>query len=290
MSTLSKLAPVLVLVASPAFAGWSMTQVTTTSGTGDGASSAPTTQRVWMEGAAAKIEMMGDHPMMPSGSYLLVQEGGSKMFMVNPASRTYARFDPTAMGAGMEAMQGSGVELTIEEPKMVKLVEEPGPEMLGRPTTHYRYRTTYTAVMSMPMGMKTSTATDMVEDLWTTPAIAAGGAGQAFAAVTGGGEVHQQLRELAREVKATLVGLPLKQVTVTKTTTTSQGSGAMGMLMRRAGAGGGGEGSSTTTMVVQDLVEAPLPAATFQLPAGYSEAEMMQRGPAMPDLGEGGGR
>ena len=38
---------------------------------------------------------------------------------------------------------------------------------------------------------------------------------------------------------------------------------------------------------VTELAEATLPASTFQVPAGYSETEMMQRGPAMPDLGDG---
>src|SRR5687768_9946008 len=118
MSKLSKLAPtVLLLLASPAFAGWSMTQVTTTSGTEAGASSA-ITQQVSVQGSDAKLESVGSaNPMMESGSYLLVQDGGSKMFMVNPARRTYSRFDPAAMAAGMEAMAGSGVEVTIEDPR-----------------------------------------------------------------------------------------------------------------------------------------------------------------------------
>ena len=40
--------------------------------------------------------------------------------------------------------------------------------------------------------------------------------------------------------------------------------------------------------MIKDVVEATLPASTFQIPAGFAETEIMQRGPAMPDLGEEG--
>jgi len=79
-------------------------------------------------------------------------------------------------------------------------------------------------------------------------------------------------------------------VTATVSKSAAKGGGAMGMAMRmgrRGGGGGGGEDSKVTkTMLVQDLVQATLPAATFQIPAGYAEVEIMQRGPAMPDLNE----
>jgi len=278
MARLRTLAPVVFFLAAPAFAGWSMTQVVTNSGA-RGAEAGDMTQRVWMEGTSAKIEFAEtDNPMMEQGTYLLIQDGGKKVFMVNPKKKTYARFDIMAMGMGMEAMAGSGMEMKIESPRMEKLLEEPGGEVLGYPTTHYRYHTTYTTVIAMPMGMKTSTATDIVEDLWTTPAIDAGGAGEAMAGMGGGG-MTKELAELARREKATVVGLPLKQVTVTRSKSTSKGM--MGRMMS------GGDGTTTITMEVRDLAPAALPASTFQIPAGYAETEILQRGPAMPDLGEG---
>lgn len=272
------LVPALLFLASPAFAGWSMTQVVTNDG--PGGEGGATTQKVWMEGGSAKIEFVEtDNPMLQGGSYLLMQDGGSKIFLVNPEAKTYSRFDIRAMTSGMDAMGGSGMEMKIENPKVEKLLEEPGEEMFGHPTTHYRYRTTYTTVMSMPMGMKSSKATDTVEDTWTTSAIEVGGA--AMAGMIGGGMMNE-VASLEREKKATLKGLPLKQVTVTTRKSTSKGM--MGRLM---GGAAGGDGTTTITMAVQDLAEAALPAATFQIPAGYSETEILQRGPAMPDLGEG---
>jgi hypothetical protein len=278
---------VLFLPASPVFAGWSMTQVTTHGGGREGQAAA-STQRVWMDGSSAKVEIAGgDNPMMEPGSYLLVQDGGAKVFMVNPGRKTYAPLDVGAMSRDMESMGGSGMETRIEDAQMVKLVEEPGPEMLGHPTTHYRYRSTYTTVTSMPMGMTMRMATEIVEDVWASPSIAAGDTSRAVAGVAGSGGMQRELQELAAKVKATLVGLPLKQVTVTKTETSSTGSGMMGLLARRAGRAGGGPTSETTTVVVQDLVETTLPPSTFQIPAGYAESELLQRGPAMPDLGDG---
>jgi len=282
-------ASALCLLASPAFGGWSMTQVQTSQATeGDG--DLATSQKVWLEGSSAKIEFLAtDNPVMESGSYLLLQDGGKKIFLVNPKRKSYARFDPRALGTGMAAMAGSGFEMTIEDPKMVKVVEEPGMDLLGHPTTHYRFHTTYTSVLSMPMGMKTTQANDVVEDLWTAPSIEVGETGPTLLGPGGGAGMPQELLQLERKVKAAIVGLPLKQVTVTETKIRSAGSGVMGMLARRVpgGGGGGGDSRTTTTVVIKDLVEAILPASTFQIPAGFAETEIMQRGPAMPDLGEG---
>jgi hypothetical protein len=285
MPSLRPLVPALFLLASPAFAGWSMTQVTRS--TGDDPGMGDSTQRVWLEGASAKVEMVETaNPMMAPGSYLLVQDGGKKMFMIDPGAKTYARFDPMALASGSEAMAGSGFEAKIEDPQIVKLLEEPGGEILGHQTTHYRYHTTYTTVTSMPMGMTMSTAVDVVEDIWTAPAIDAGAA-RAVADAGGDGGMRQELQQLESTVKATLVGLPLRQVTVTTSKTATKGKGMVARMMMR-GAPNGEEGTTTTTVEVRDLVEAALPASTFQIPAGYAETEIMQRGPAMPDLGGGG--
>lgn len=286
MPSLRPLVPALFLLASPAFAGWSMTQVTRS--TGDDAGMGDSTQRVWLEGTSAKVEMVETaNPMMEPGSYLLVQDGGEKMFMVNPDAKTYARFDPMAIASGSEAMAGSGFEVTIEDPQVVKVLEEPGGEILGHQTTHYRYHTTYTTVTSMPMGMTMSTAMDVVEDIWTAPAIDAGAAAVAVADAGSGGGMRQELQQLESTAKATLVGLPLRQVTVTTSKTETKGKGMVARMMMR-GAPSGEEGTTTTTVEVRDLAEAALPAATFQIPAGYAETEIMQRGPAMPDLGGSG--
>jgi hypothetical protein len=275
-------AAALCLLSSPLFAGWSLTQVATQSGEG-GSGEAKVTQRIWLDGNAAKIELQGiDNPMMEPGSYILALNGGSKVFLVNPARKTYARFDLAAMAESAQAITGSGGGMRIEDPKVVKLLEEPGPEMLGYATTHYRFRTTYTLVSDMT-GMKMKTMSDALEDVWTAPAIVVG-IGNTLGSLGGGSGTHHELLELERQAKSSMAGIPLKQVTVTKNKVDTSEGGMLGRMM--AGRMGGPQ-SSQATVVVQEIRQTDVPASTFQIPAGFSETEMMQRGPAMPDLGNG---
>ncbi|MEO8504564.1 MAG: hypothetical protein ABI609_11750 [Acidobacteriota bacterium] len=271
--------PALVLLASPALAGWTMTQVISSSG-GHGAGAGDMTQKLWADGSSAKIEFEAtDNPILKKGTYLLMQDGGAKVFLVNPAEKTYSRFDLDAMGAGLDAMAGSGFEMKIENPKMEKLSEEKGETMLGYPTTHYRYHTTYTVSISMPMGMKTSMATDSTEDVWTTTAIDLGTLGKSMSKL-GGGAMMKEISKLSEMEKSKATGLPLKRVVVSLTKST--GTGMMAKMM-----GGGGDSATTVTTEVKEAAETSVPAATFQIPAGYTETEMMQRGPGMPNMNEG---
>ena len=47
---------------------------------------------------------------------------------------------------------------------------------------------------------------------------------------------------------------------------------------------GGKEETVTSTLEVLDLKQVSLPAATFAIPAGYTERQMMQPGAQAPDL------
>ena len=191
------------------------------------------------------------------------------------------------MGSGMDAMGSGAMETKIENPKMEKLVEEPGERLLGRETTHYRYHTSYTMTLAMAT-MKTAMTTDAVEDVWTAREIAFGGAGQAMAQLDGAGTIPE-IAALERVARATQSGLPLKRDLVSKTSTSSKGGLGGGMLARMMSAGKrrGGSDEAKTTTVVENLVEVALAPGFFQIPAGYAEYELMQRGPAMPNLGAG---
>ena len=82
------LAAAVLLGFSPAsFAGVTFTQVTTVDGKKTSVS------KVSADGANAKMEIVeaADNPFMPPGSYMLFVDG--EMLVVNPAARTYARFD-----------------------------------------------------------------------------------------------------------------------------------------------------------------------------------------------------
>ena len=185
MKRLHSLLPVAFLLASPAFAGWSMTQVVTTVGArADGGTDGR--QKLWIEGTSARVEFeSSDNPMMPPGAYLLVRDGGRSIVLVNPEERTYAPINPSAMGSGLDTMGGGAMDMKVQDPKVEKLVEEPGGMILGRETTHYRYHTAYTMTIAMA-SMKSAMTTDVVEDVWTAKAIPFGGAGQALTHFDGG--------------------------------------------------------------------------------------------------------
>jgi hypothetical protein len=184
------------------------------------------------------------------------------------------------MTESAQAMGGTGVEMTISNASVVKLLEEPGGERLGRPTTHLRFRATYTRTMKMGMGMELEQEVELTEDLWVAPSITA--AGVSASALVGTMALPAELQQLERDAKAALAGLPLETSTVMEIRPT-KGAGALGRMMQRRMSAERVE----SKMVVQSLTEESVPPSVFEIPAGFSETELMQRGPAMPDLGGG---
>ncbi len=258
---------VAVVAASPAWAGVEFTMVQKTEG-GRGAAG-NSLIKIAADGEQARVEWVeGSNPAFPKGSYMLVNAKG-EMFVVNTAKKTYSKFDMTAMMEGMDAAMGGmsqmGFKMEVQNPKVDKVLEEPGGDILGYPTTHYRWHTTWTMVMHMPppLGAR-STTNDSMEDVWTTTAIEL--SPKAMKAFTGGrGAMTGELAKIVETAKAKMTGFHLKSVVVS----------------------GGGRGSQiTTTTEVKELHKADVPASTFAIPAGYTETDLMrpQRGPAMPDL------
>jgi hypothetical protein len=203
-----------------------------------------------------------------------VNEKG-EMIVVNPEKRTYSKFDLATMMESMNQAMGAaakmGFKMEVEDPKVEKVLEEPGGEILGYPTTHYRWHTTYTMVFRMikPMPDR-KTASDMTEDVWTTTAIGIPpAAAKAFAGM-GQGATMGELRKIMDTAKAKMTGFALKHVTV------------------NAGTGSHGGGQTTTTMEVKEFRKADIPASMFAIPPGYTETDMMQpqKGPAMPNLNQ----
>ncbi len=271
------------LASAPAQAGWSFKQSVRYSG-GRGAEKANAVTLVQMEGDASRIdfEKAMDNPMFGKGSYILVRGSAPKgMFIVNTEKKTYSKFDAEgltqAMSPMMNAQEGSGMQMKVSDAKFERLLEEPGEPMLGRATTHYRYKKSYVMTMEMA-NMKVPTAHDIVEDLWVTSTVdvGSGGLGNVMSNLGGGGMMGElaKLGELERQKQQG--GFALKSVTVDHST--PQGKGMMAKMM------GGKEQTLTSTMEVSELEEKPLPAALFAIPDGYSEVDMMQPGAQAPNL------
>jgi hypothetical protein len=267
---------VLLGCSSASLAGVTFTQITTI----DGERTSVT--KVWADGARSKMEMVeqADNPFMPPGSYMLVSDG--EMLLVNPTARTYARFD-SSMLEGLGAMAG---QMEITDVEFEKVVDEPGESIEGYATRHYQFKSSWKMGLQ---GMPMKTENNTVEDIWTTTAVEV----PTLPPSPGGAGMPSQLTAISENQALRQVeGLPLKHITVQSTKTSMGAVGGLGGLgarlggrMLAGGAGGGlGGGDTTTTIETVDIEEVDVPAATFELPAGYSETSLFQSGPAIPNL------
>jgi len=229
----------------------------------------------WVEGEQAKIEFEdgGNQPFMSKGSYLLTQDGGRTLYLVDPKEKTYSRWDLEAMlqtfGQVMEAM-GPMMNISIDNAQVEELGQEAGGTLVGLPTTRYRYRTSYDLNMKI-MGMKRGQHVEMEQEIWSTDAVVAPGLGVWLRAFRPTG--FEGLDELVQAEMDKLRGFPLKTVTVT-TMTNKKGK----------------QNTTRSTMEVTVLDQSrTIPDATFEIPAGYQETEMIptQEGQAGDEDGKG---
>jgi hypothetical protein len=263
-------AGLLLGYSTAAVAGTSFTQVTTV----DGQRVAVT--KITTDGGNAKaefVEMSATNPFTPAGSYLLIESGD--MYLVNPAARTYSRFD-TSMLEGMSQMMG---RMEISDVAFEKVLDEPGESMLGLPTRHYQFKSSWSMGMQ---GMPMKTEISVVEDLWATSAVELPEVPSAFSG--GAAAMPEQVQAIVNaQGSRNVEGFPLKQVSVQSTKMNMGALGGLGARMA-AGMAGAGGGNTTTTMEVTDLAQLDVPAATFEMPAGYQETALFQNGPALPSL------
>jgi hypothetical protein len=250
-------------------AGTAFTQVTTVNGERGAVTNVVT------DGGNAKaefIEMAVANPVMAAGSYLLV--AGDEMYLVNPSARTYSRFDPSML-AGMTQMMG---RMEVSDVAFEKVLDEPGDTILGYPTHHYQFKSSWS--MSM-QGMPMKTEISVVEDLWTTTAIEMPAVPTAVSGMTAA--LPEQVQAIVNaQGSRNVAGFPLRQVSMQSVKMNmGAGLGALGGLgARMAGAGGG---DTTTTMEVTKVEQVDVPAATFELPAGYQETALFPNLPAAPN-------
>jgi hypothetical protein len=216
--------------------------------------------KAWVSGDNAKIEFAeSKNPMMGKGTYLMTHDGGTTVYLVNPKEKTYAVWDM----AGMMGFAGGAmgmVNMKISDPTVEKLLEEAGGSMLGYPTTHYKYRTSYTMSMSV-LGMKSQTKTVQEDDTWSTTALPEGALG-VWLRSEPPSFGNEELDTLVKVEMGKVHGIPLKKVTVT-TSADSKGKKSE---------------PSTTTMEVTKLESMDVPAETFVIPADYQETSLFPAG------------
>lgn len=269
---LRKLSPLFVLcalVAAPSFAGIHYTATTNTQDA-TGKSNVMEVEG-WVAADKAKIEFKesGGNPVAKNGAYLLTRDGGKTIYLVDPKEKTYAEWDLQAMMSMVGGiMNGMGPLLKMEfsNPKVEKLLEENGGTVAGLPTTHYRYRTTYNMKVKV-LGMGQESAVENVQDVWATDRlqdIALGVWLRSDPPRTGNANFDKLIASEVDKAK----GFPLKTVTVS-TSTPKKGKPTV----------------TRTTMEVTKLdTGATVADASFQIPAGYQETQIL---PAAAEGGEG---
>jgi hypothetical protein len=218
----------------------------------------------WVSGDHAKVEFKeSGNPVAKQGTYLITRDGGKTLYLVNPEDKTYAQWDLQGMlGLVGGIMNGMGPLLKIEfsDPKVEKLADESGGTILGLPTRHVRYRTSYTTKVRV-LGMGNVTDSVMEQDIWATDRlqdIAMGVWLRSDPPRTGNEEFDKLLRAEVGKVG----GIPLKMVTVT--TSTSQKKNQQTV--------------TRSSMEVTQLDTVTVPASTFEIPAGYKETQLLPAG------------
>ena len=283
-------AALLLLAAAPLSAGFVLKQ--TAKSEGEGGMSHTT--RISIDTGGAKIEFLdSNNPLMPAGSYMLMQPDNDAMILVNPEKKTWSEFDLQAMTQAMSGMmagmnsgqEGGGGEREFSKPVVEKLLEEAGETILGHPTKHFRYHLKWSMTMSMAPGMALITENDSIEDTWVAtdlkidPKIA-----RSFQGFGAAMEIPKELKEIVEAQKQLFEGVPLRRVQ--NGTTKFTGTGMMAMMAKSMAKHG--DKPTKTTFEVVELSEEKVPASVFEVPAGYTETEMMSPDMKMPDMNRRG--
>ena len=251
---------ILILTALPAFAGIHYKAVTKTEGAQNQAGNMEV--EGWVSGDKARVEFKeSGNPIAKEGAYLITKDAGKIIYLVDPEEKTYAEWDLQAMlGMAGAVMQGMGPLLKMEfsDPKVEKLLDEDGGTVAGLPTRHTRYRTSYTMKVKV-LGMGNEAAVVTEQDIWATDRlqdIALGVWLRSDPPRTGNPQFDKLIAAEVDKAK----GFPLKTVTVSTTTQKK-----------------GGKATTTrSTMQVTELdTSADVAAASFEIPAGYEETQLL---------------
>lgn len=249
---------VSLVLAGTSFGGYSFKSVTTSTG-GRGADARNSAVQALVEGEHARVEFTeGSNPMMKKGDYVLTKDAGKTMLMVSPTDKTYATWDMEAMmGAAGDMMKAMGgmMKMEFSDPKIEKLTDEAGESILGYPTRHYKFRTTFTTTVSI-MGRQNVSSTVKEEEIWATTAITDAGMG-AWLRKSPPKTGNESIDKLIQAEMGKVQGFPLRHIMVNSSTDAS-----------------GRTQTHTTTTEVTELKKTSVPDSTFVVPSDYTELKM----------------
>ncbi len=133
--------------------------------------------RMWVEGDFGKVlfeEKTKDSPL-GNGNYLLTQNGGATVYLVNPKDKTYAEFDiGKALGVigSLSEATGGMISITFSRGYGEIMGDIPDEPILGYPTHNIVVRHGFTLTTEMKMlGRKTVRKMDMRTEAWVAPGL-----------------------------------------------------------------------------------------------------------------------
>lgn len=171
--------------------------------------------KAWVTGYHAKIMFeQTDNPMAEKGQYLVTEDGGKTLYLVDDNEKTYTQFDLGAMMNFAENTLGGMMKLEFTDPSVEQLDKKAGGQVLGHDTTYYKFRTRYDMKLKM-MGIKRTNKFDTVSEVWVTDKSYDPGFGAWLRTEQPTG--NEQLDKLIAGQMKAVKGFPLKTVTVTNT-------------------------------------------------------------------------
>ncbi len=210
--------------------------------------------RMTADGEKARIDFVeGAAKGTAEGGYLITRDAGKTFYMVSPKDKTYMKWDTEAM-MGMAGAMGGMMKMQVTDPRMEKLLDEAGPAILGHPTRHYKFRTSYQMSMSV-MGFKNQMSVVKEDETWATTKLDI----SAFNAWMNKTPKTQnaELDKLIALEKEKMTGMPLKTLSV-QTTTDGQGKATVNR-------------TSMEVTGIRDVSGVPV-----EIPADYKEVNLLE--------------
>ena len=217
----------------------------------------------WVEGPNAKVvflEVGQANPFLGVGKFLLTNDGGDTLYIVDPEANTHARFDLSKMLGAAGAVMDSGMfKMDVSNHKVEELEQRDGPKMFGHATRYRKYQTFYDLEMKI-MGMKRADHYVMINEIWSAEDLVATGF-QAWMRPrkTGFEAVDTMLEGELQKVH----GFPFKSVTTTRTEGVQKG---------------GRTSTTTSTTEVTEFEPQNVADSTFKLDPKSREITLMDLG------------
>lgn len=261
---------ILLVAAAPALAGVHYEAINRMEPLEGGGKPQTTSVEAWVDGESARIDIheSAGNQALPQGTWMVTTDGGQTLYLVNPDEKSYLRIDLaqalSTLGA-VEEMTGGMVDLEFTDPDFEKSVDEPGPELLGYDTRHYRYRLGWGLRMKV-LGMTRESHFLLEQDVWATDAIGDAAFGvwmRKLPRETG----NDSIDRLIAVQSGALEGLPLKS------------EGIQTMTNKKGKVTSKARVSQEVTSLEQGVAVDP---SRFEIPAGYEETTV-----EMPQSEEG---